>query len=85
LGKKKLLEKAQSNPKNLRFSELCSLAEHFGLSKRPGKGSHLVYKWDGKPKFSITIQDKDGMAVPYQVKQFLNSLHEHGLIKTGEE
>lgn len=84
-GKKKLLDKALNNPKNLRFSEFCSLAEHFGLTKRPGKGSHIIYKWDGKPKFSISIQNKDGKAIPYQIKQFLNHMYDNDLINNSEE
>ena len=82
MGKKeKLLLKALNDPKNLRFSEFCTLAEQFGLKQRSKSGSHIIYKWDNKPKFSITIQSKNGMAKPYQVKQLINHLEERDMLK----
>jgi hypothetical protein len=39
----KLLEKARNRPQNLRFSELCVLAEAFGFEWIHGEGSHSTY------------------------------------------
>lgn len=45
--KKEIYEKLKSNPKNVRFEELCKAAELFGFRFRGGKGSHRVYVREG--------------------------------------
>lgn len=86
MGKKdKLTDKALENPQNLRFNELCKLAESFGMKKRKKKGSHVVYKRLENPKFSLSIQDVNGHAKPYQVKQLIDLLKKHKLIKYDPE
>ncbi len=74
----KLLEKARATPQNIRFTELCRLAEQFGFSLKGGKGSHRVYSKEGVTDI-LTFQDVNGMAKPYQVKQFLKVIEEYGL------
>jgi len=44
-----------------------------------------VYKREALPRFTLSIQDDDGMAKPYQVKQLLDKVREHGLHDFGEE
>jgi hypothetical protein len=86
VGKKeKLLQKALTNPKNLKFSEFVTLIKQYGLIERSNSSGHTVYKWNGKPKFSLTIQDNNGMAVPYQIKQFINHLYDQGWLNKSEE
>jgi hypothetical protein len=80
-NKKKLLEKARNNPKNLRFEEFCNLIEQYELINRGGSGSHVVYKRICNPNFSIPIQNKDGKAIPYQIKQFIGLLEKHNLLE----
>lgn len=66
----KLLEKARRSPANLRFDELCQLAECYGFVQARTKGSHRIYKrpgWRGV----LTFQDDKGKAKPYQVRQLL--------------
>jgi hypothetical protein len=36
----KLLAKVKNSPQNIRFDEICRLAESFGFEYRGGKGSH---------------------------------------------
>ncbi len=81
----KLLNKALNSPKNLRFREFCTLIEYFDAVLRKTSSSHRVYKRGEEPQFTISIQDVDGMAKPYQVNQFINKLLELGLLKEGEE
>lgn len=76
----KILQKAKENPQNLRYKEFCTLCEHFKMKKRKGSGSsHRVYKRTEAPIFSMTIQDIDGFAVPYQVRQLLERIEMHNL------
>jgi predicted RNA binding protein YcfA (HicA-like mRNA interferase family) len=77
----KLLEKARKNPKGLRFTELCRLCEMAGMEARTGKGSHVPYKRSTHPRFTLSIQNKNGMAKPYQVKMLLQFIDEYGLLK----
>jgi len=76
----KLLEKAISSPSNLRFDEVCSLAEEFGFIHRGGKGSHRIYKRAGVSR-PMNFQNDGGKAKAYQVKQLLEVLRELGEIE----
>lgn len=40
----KLLEKARASSTNIRFAELCQLAECYGFTFVRQKGSHKIYK-----------------------------------------
>jgi len=74
-----LYEKAKSNPKGLRFSEMKTLCECIGMTCDRIKGSHFIYRIND-PFFLISIQKmKDGMAKPYQVRQLLNFIEENKL------
>lgn len=77
----KLLKKARENPQNVKFSELCKLCELIGMEPRNPSGSHVPYKRSKPPRFTLSIQDKNGMAKPYQVKQLLQFIDDYGLLK----
>ena len=62
------------NPKNVRFVDLCKVCEsYFGKPRNRGS-SHKIYKtpWQGDPR--INIQNNNGKAKAYQVKQVLLAL-----------
>ena len=63
--------KAQRNPKDVRFSELCKICDHFFGEPRQKKSSHRIYKtpWQCDPR--VNIQNNKGKAKIYQVKQVL--------------
>lgn len=69
----KLLEKIKNNPRNVQFSDLAKVCNHYFGSPRQ-RGSHLIYKtpWSGDPR--VNIQDKNGMAKPYQVRIVLEAI-----------
>lgn len=66
----KLLQRARAAPANLRFEELCLLAECHGFTLARQKGSHRLYKRAGEPRV-MNFQDDRGKAEEYQVKQLL--------------
>lgn len=69
----KILREARANPGNIRFADLRRLCEHhFGVPRQAG--SHLVFKtpWPGDPR--VNIQDRQGKAKPYQVKQVIAAI-----------
>lgn len=77
----KLIQRAITSPQNLRFDELCTLCELFGMEKRRGKGSHVIYKYKGSKSYTLPIQNNQGKAVVYQVRQLLTWAKEIGFLK----
>ena len=59
------------NSKNVRFSDLCKICDHYFGEPRQQKSSHRIYKtpWQGDPR--INIQNYKGRAKAYQVRQVL--------------
>lgn len=59
------------NPKDVRFSDLCKICDHYFGEPRQQKSSHRIYKtpWQGDPR--INIQNYKDKAKAYQVKQVL--------------
>ena len=64
----------QNNPKGIRFSDLCRVCDHYFGEPRQSGSSHRIYKtpWIGDPR--INIQNENGKAKVYQVKQVLLAL-----------
>ena len=64
-----LLKLIQQNPKDVRFSELCRICDHYFGEPRQKKSSHRIYKtpWQGDPR--INIQNNKGKSKAYQVRQ----------------
>jgi hypothetical protein len=69
-----LVVQMSENPREVRFSTLCKVCDHyFGEARQKGT-SHRVYKtpWQGDPR--VNIQEEKGMAKPYQVRQVLRAI-----------
>jgi len=66
-----IIAQMRSNPKNIRFVDLCKVCDHYFGKARMSSGSHLIYRtrWQGDPR--INIQNYKGKAKAYQVKQVL--------------
>lgn len=67
----KELRQMADAPQNVRFSDLYRVCEHFfGEPRRKGT-SHCVFKtpWPGDPR--VNIQNDNGNAKAYQVRQVL--------------
>lgn len=73
VDRERLLERARVNPACLRFAEACRLAEHFGWEYVRQCGSHRLYRRTGS-RTLINLQDVNGMAKPYQVRQLLRAI-----------
>jgi hypothetical protein len=59
--KTKLLRRALSGPKDLRFSELVGLAKAFGFRLSRVNGSHHIFAHDEVPEL-LNLQDVGGEA-----------------------
>lgn len=78
MNKRKLLEKAQRSPHNLRFEDFVALIEAFGFEYKRSKGSHRSYARPGLPAL-VDIQERDGQAKAYQVIHFLKLVEKYNL------
>jgi len=70
VNKKKLFARIINNQKNVQFNDFVILVEAFGFYCARKEGSHRIYKKSNITEF-INIQNENGKAKPYQIKQFL--------------
>ena len=70
----KLLKVMRANPQNVRYADLHKVCEHFFGTARGSGGSHAVFKtpWPGDPR--VNIQNSNGQAKAYQVRQVLAAI-----------
>ena len=71
----KLLQKALNNCDGLSFSEFQTLMGRCGWVMDHQSGSHQI--WYSPQGQRISVQDRNGKAKGYQVKQFLSKLEEN--------
>lgn len=74
----KLLQKLLSGSKNIRFSEATACAEMFGFRLGRINGSHHIYVHPDVPEL-VNLQNVQGKAKPYQVKQLLQIIEQYNL------
>jgi hypothetical protein len=69
-----LVARMRLNPKGMRFSELCKVCDYYFGKPRQSGSSHRVYKtpWQGDPR--VNIQNDQGKAKAYQVRQVLKAI-----------
>lgn len=78
MKKRKLLLKLLSGSKNIRFSEAVAIAEAFGFRLDRVNGSHHIFVHPKIPEL-LNLQNLQGKAKPYQVKQLLQLAEIHNL------
>jgi hypothetical protein len=79
-----VIRQMKQNPNDVRFTELCKICELYFGEPRQKSSSHRIYKtpWQGDPR--VNIQDHNGKAKAYQVRQVLKAIermevdHGHG-------
>ncbi len=71
---KKLVAQIRKNPQNVNFNDLVKVCDYYFGKPRQQGTSHRVYKtpWLGDPR--VNIQEKNGKAKVYQVKQVLTAI-----------
>lgn len=83
MNKRRLLRKALSGSRNIRFDELVALVEAFGFRLVRVSGSHHIFEHPGVPEL-VNLQDWKGKAKPYQIRQVLELVEQHNL-QLGED
>jgi len=84
MNKRKLLSRIWNNQKNVNFHDFVSLVEAHKFYCAGGKGSHSIFKCRTIAE-SINIQNDNGNAKPYQVKQFLSLITKYNLKLEGSD
>lgn len=81
---KELRQMAES-PQNVRFADLRKICEHFFGAPRRSGTSHCVFTtpWAGDPR--VNIQNDNGKAKAYQVRQVLAAIRRLQEIEDGCE
>jgi hypothetical protein len=79
MNRRKLLQKALSGSRNIRFSDMVALVEAFGFRWSRTSGSHHIYARRDVPEL-INLQNVRGQAKPYQVRQFLKIVERYNLV-----
>jgi predicted RNA binding protein YcfA (HicA-like mRNA interferase family) len=83
LKKQKLLQKALNSRNNMRFTEMVTLVEAFGFELLRVKGSHHIFSHPAIIEL-VNLQEVNGQAKPYQIRQFLQLVERYDL-ELGEE
>jgi len=78
MKKRKLLQKLISGSKNVRFSEATKVAKSFGFRLDRITGSHHIFIHPDLPEL-INLQNVNGEAKPYQIKQLLKIVEKYNL------
>ncbi len=81
--KQKLIRKLLSGSKNITFQEAQTAIEAFGFQLTRIKGSHYIYTHPSVPEL-INLQNVDGKAKSYQIKQFLEIVERYNLLLEDE-
>lgn len=84
MNKKKLFEKILHGGKNVWFGDMVTLIEAFGFRLSRTKGSHHLFV-HSTVKEVLNLQNVNGQAKPYQIKQFLRLVEQNNLKMRGEE
>jgi predicted RNA binding protein YcfA (HicA-like mRNA interferase family) len=85
MNRKKLLKKlSEGQFGNVAFKDLVNLAEGFGFQLARINGSHHLFNHVGIPEL-LNLQEVQGKAKPYQIRQFLRLIERHNLQLESEE
>jgi predicted RNA binding protein YcfA (HicA-like mRNA interferase family) len=78
MNKRKLFKKILSGSDNIRFDDVVTVVEAFGFRLSRVNGSHHIFTHDEIPKL-VNLQNREGKAKPYQIRQFLALIEEYDL------
>ena len=78
MNKQKLLRQILNNQKNVKFNDFVTILESFGFSKARTEGSHNIFKNISVSEI-INIQNVNGEAKAYQIRQFFSLVEKYDL------
>ncbi len=78
MKKRKLLNKILRSQRNIKFQEFIGLVKAFGFQLSRTSGSHHIFI-HGEVDELINLQNVNGEAKSYQIKQFLELVERYNL------
>jgi predicted RNA binding protein YcfA (HicA-like mRNA interferase family) len=78
MKKRQLLEKILSSSKNVRFNDMMTLVESFGFRLSRVSGSHHIFVHPNVREL-VNLQNVNGKAKPYQIRQFFQIVERYNL------
>jgi predicted RNA binding protein YcfA (HicA-like mRNA interferase family) len=79
VGPQKLLERLRRGTlRNVSFGDMTRLVEAFGFELRRVSGSHHIYAHPSVREL-LNLQEVNGDAKPYQIRQFLKLIERYSL------
>lgn len=75
---RKTLEKILGGSKNVSFADMRGLVEAFGFRLARVNGSHHIFTHPDVAEL-VNLQEVDGQAKPYQIRQVLKLVEEYNL------
>jgi predicted RNA binding protein YcfA (HicA-like mRNA interferase family) len=73
-----LFKKIVSGSNKIRFGDFVAVVEAYGFRLSRIGGSHHIFRHDGIPEV-LNLQEREGKAIPYQIRQFLALVEEYNL------
>ena len=77
----RIYQKLLASPHNVRFADLCKVAEAFGYRLDRVNGSHHIYEHPNATR-PLNLQSYRGEAKPYLIRQLLRDVEEFHLTLT---
>lgn len=77
-NRRNLLRSIVGGSRNVRFSDMVNLVRGFGFELSRTSGSHHIFVRHDIPEL-VNLQDVNGQAKPYQVRQFLKLVERYNL------
>jgi hypothetical protein len=75
---RKVYERILAGSRNVRFEDVCRLAEAFGFRRDRTSGSHHIFRHSRGLMLNLQ-PDRNGQAKFYQIRQFLELVEQNGL------
>lgn len=83
MNRRKLLQRALAGSGNIAFSDMVGLIEAFGFRLSRIQGSHHIFVHPDVAEL-VNLQEVNGKAKPYQIRQFLRLVEKYQLTMGGE-
>ena len=83
MNQRRLLKRALAGSKNIPFADMTALVEAFGFRLSRVSGSHHVFVHPQMPEL-VNLQQVEGKAKPYQIRQFLKLVERYNLQLEGK-
>lgn len=76
-----LYARVRAHPQNVHFDDAVRLARTAGFEEVRTSGSHHIFRHEHHRELILNLQERGGEAKPYQVRQLVRLIEDHGLLE----